>query len=70
MCVKAKGTGAQHRRQTNKELAKQEQYGPRIYSDFVYMCEEGVFDADACVEIQMIRQSNCHSVRAEGLDTV
>ena len=33
---------AQHRRQTNKELAKQEQYGPRIYSDFFYMCEEGV----------------------------
>ena len=42
VCVKAKGTGAQHRRQTNKELAKQEQYGPRIYSDFFYMCEGGV----------------------------
>ena len=40
--VKAKGTGAQHGRQTNKELAKQEQHGPRIYSDFFYMCEEGV----------------------------
>ena len=26
VCVKAKGTGAQHRRQTNKELAKQEQH--------------------------------------------
>ena len=24
------------------ELAKQEQYGPRIYSDFFYMSEEGV----------------------------
>ena len=42
VCVKAKGTGAQHGRQTNKELAKQEQYGPRIYSDFFYMREEGV----------------------------
>ena len=42
VCVKAKGTGAQHRRQTNKELAKQEQYGPRIYSDFFYISEEGV----------------------------
>ena len=42
VCLKAKGTGAQERRQTNKELAKQEQYGPRIYSDFFYMCEEGV----------------------------
>ena len=42
MCVKAKGTGAQHGRQTNKELAKQEQYGPRIYSDFLYVCEVGV----------------------------
>ena len=40
--VKTKGTGAQHRRQTNKELAKQEQYGPRIYSDFFHMCEKGV----------------------------
>ena len=40
--MKAKGTGAQHRRQTNKELAKQEQYGPRIYSDFFYMSEGGV----------------------------
>ena len=39
VCVKAKGTGAQHRRQTNKELA---QYGPRIYSDVFYMSEEGV----------------------------
>ena len=36
VCVKAKGTGAQHRRQTIKELAKQEQDGPRIYSDFFY----------------------------------
>ena len=42
VCVKAKGTGAQHRRQTNKDLAKQKQHGPRIYSDFFYMCEEGV----------------------------
>ena len=40
VCVKAKGTGAQHRRQMNKELAKQEHYGPRIYSDFFYMSEE------------------------------
>ena len=32
--VEAKGTGAQHRRQTIKELAKQEQDGPRFYSDF------------------------------------
>ena len=39
VCVKAKGTGAQQRRQTNKELA---QYGPRIYSDVFYMSEEGV----------------------------
>ena len=45
--MKAKGTGARHRRQTVKELAKQEQDGPRIYSDFFY----------ACVEIQQIRQS-------------
>ena len=42
VCVKAKGTGAQHRRQTNKELAKQEQCGPPIYSDFLYMSEGGV----------------------------
>ena len=42
MCVKAKGTGAQYRRQTNKELTKQEQHGPRIYSDFFYMSERGV----------------------------
>ena len=39
-CVKKqKGTGTQNRRQTSKELAKQEQYGPRIYSDFFYMSE-------------------------------
>ena len=31
-----------NRSQGNKELAKQEQYGPRIYSDFFYMCVEGV----------------------------
>ena len=31
VCVQAKGTGAQHRRQTIKDLAKQEQDGPRIY---------------------------------------
>ena len=42
VCVKAKGTGAQHRRQTNKELAKQEQYGRRIYSDLFYISEGGV----------------------------
>ena len=42
VCVKAKGKGAQHRRQTNKELPKQEQYGPRISSDFFYMSEDGV----------------------------
>ena len=42
VCVKGKGTGAQHRRQTNKELVKQEEYGPRIYSDFSYMSEGGV----------------------------
>ena len=42
MCVEAKGTGAQHRRQTAKELAKQEQDGPRIYSNFFYMSEAGV----------------------------
>ena len=42
MCVKAKGTGAQHRRQTVKELAKQEQDGPRIYSDFFCMSEAGI----------------------------
>ena len=30
VCVKAKGTGAQNRRQTNKELAKQEQHGPTM----------------------------------------
>ena len=39
----SKGTGgAQHRRQAIKELAKQEQDGPRIYSDFFYMSEAGV----------------------------
>ena len=43
VCVKAKGTGAQHRRQTNKELAKPEQYGPRIYSDFFFLSEEEEF---------------------------
>ena len=37
VCVKAKGTGAQHGRQKLKALAKQEQDGPRIYSDFFYM---------------------------------
>ena len=42
VCVKAKGTGAQNRRQTNEELAKQAQYGPRIYSDFFNMSEGGV----------------------------
>ena len=42
VCVKAKGTGAQHRRQTIKELAEQQQGGPRIYSDFFYMSEAGV----------------------------
>ena len=42
VCVKAKGTGAKHRRQTIKELAKQEQDGPRICSDFFYMSEVGV----------------------------
>ena len=40
--MKAKVTGAHHGSQTNKELAKHEQYGARIYSDFFYMCEEGV----------------------------
>ena len=40
--MKARGTGAQHRRQTVKELAKQEQDGPRIYSDFFHMSEAGV----------------------------
>ena len=40
--MKAKGTGARHRRQTVKELAKQEQDGPKIYSDFFYMSEAGV----------------------------
>ena len=40
--VKAKGTGAQHRRQTIKGVAKQEQDGPRIYSDFFHMSEAGV----------------------------
>ena len=34
--------GAQHRGQANKELTKQEQYRPRIYSDFFHMSEEGV----------------------------
>ena len=42
VCVKAKGTRAKHMRQTIKELAKQEQDGPRIYSDFFYMSEAGV----------------------------
>ena len=42
VCVKAKGTGAQRRRQTDKELAKQAQFGPRIYSDFFCMSEGGV----------------------------
>ena len=42
VCVKPKGTGAQHRRQTNKELAKQEHHGPRIFLDFFNMSEEGV----------------------------
>ena len=42
VCVKAKGTGAQHRRQTFRELAKQEQDGPRIYSDFFHMSDAGV----------------------------
>ena len=42
VCVKAKGTGAQHRRQTIKELAKQGQDRPRIYSDFFFMSEAGV----------------------------
>ena len=42
VCVKAKGTGAQHRRQTVEELAKQEQDGPRICSDFFHVSEAGV----------------------------
>ena len=42
VCVKAKRTGAQHRRQTIKDLAKQEQDGPRIYSDFFHMLDAGV----------------------------
>ena len=45
VCAKAKGTGAQHRRQTVKELAKQEQDGPIIYSDFFYMSEAGAATA-------------------------
>ena len=67
VCVKAKETGAQHRRQTVKEVGKQEQDGPRIYSDFFLMSEAGVATTDACVEIQQIRQNGCHSVGAEGL---
>ena len=42
VCARAKGTGAQHRRQTVKELARQEQEGARICSDFLYMSEAGV----------------------------
>ena len=63
VCVKAKGTGAQHGRQTNKELAKQEQYGPRIYSDFFYMSEEGV-------STPMLREDGCHSFGTERIDAV
>ena len=55
VCVKAKGTGTQHRRQTNKELAKQEQYAPRIYSDFFYMSEEGVL-----TPMLALKRWDCH----------
>ena len=39
---KQKGTGAQHRRQTVKKMARQEQEGPRISSDFFDMSEPRV----------------------------
>ena len=70
VCVIAKGTGAQHRRQTNKELAKQEQYGPRIYSDFLCMSEGGVSTPMLALKIQQVRQDGCHSVGADRLDAV
>ena len=70
VCVKAKGTGAQHRRQTNKELAKQEQYGPRIYSDFFYMCEGGVSTPMLALKFSRSCRMDCHSVGAERLDAV
>ena len=70
VCVKAKGTGAKHRRQTNKELAKQEQYGPRIYSDFFYMCEEGVSTPMLALKFSRSGRMAATALEQKGFDAV
>ena len=67
VCVKAKGTGAQHRRQTNKELAKQDQYGPRIYSDFFYMSEGGVSTPMLALKFSMSGTMAATALEQKGL---
>ena len=42
VCLKAKSTGSQHRRQQKAELVDQERDDPIIHSDFFYMSESGV----------------------------
>ena len=56
VCVKAKGTGAQHRRQTIMELSKQEGWTQNLLSD-------------ACVEIQQGRIA-ATAFGAEGLEVL
>ena len=69
VCVKAEGTRAPHRRQTNKELAKQAQWTQNLLRFLLH--ERGrSFDANACIEIQQSRQDGSHSFGTERIDAV
>ena len=71
VCVcENKGTGAQHRRQTVKELCKaRTRWTQNLLRLLLHVCGRSC-DTDVCVGFSKIRQSSCHGVRAEGLDAV
>ena len=53
--------------ETNKELAKQEQYGPRIYSDFFYMSEGGVSTPMLALKFSRLGRMAATALEQKGL---